>query len=155
MQEEKIVFLPHTETHTYRLMALGLGVCEGGTREQCSGNSHNAISSKRVAACPSFSQGTNACFFKQPNCDIFIEFSVLHLVSRVWQRTSTTKHSQFGLLTACFFSSSNHIPACIHPPKHIFHFLIFFVAILFLHLPGISHFFFPLFPIIIFCLGEL
>ena len=82
-------------------MALGLGVCKGGTREQCSGNSHNAISSKRVAACPSFSQGTNACFFKQPNCDISIEFSVFHLVSQVWQRTSTTKSSQLGLMKVC------------------------------------------------------
>lgn len=72
----------------YSCVVCCTGVCEGGTREcKCSGNSHNAISSKQVVCCPSFSQGTKASFFKCSNNPILTSlFSSDHVtVSRVWQ----------------------------------------------------------------------
>lgn len=72
----------------YSCVVCCTGVCEGGTREcKCSGNSHNAISSKQVVCCPSFSQGTEASFFKCSNNPILTSlFSSVHVtVSRVWQ----------------------------------------------------------------------
>lgn len=52
------------------------GCVKGSAREcECPGKNHSAISSKQVAACPSFSQRNNASFFKRLNNPILTNLS--------------------------------------------------------------------------------
>lgn len=103
-------------------------MCEGGTRERkCSGNSHNAISSKQVASCPSFSRGTNASFFKCSNnpilTSLFSSVYFTHSAGFGNEHSYQDKHLQFGGLL--------HFPSIFPPPLSIFQ---FFPLSHFLHL---------------------
>lgn len=111
------------------------GVCEGGTREcECSGNSHNAISSKQVANCPSFIQGSAASFFKHSNNLILTHlFSSVYFSSSdlFWQWTPTARQTFTVWLPSPkpdYFSSwstlSSLILSVISPPVNLFSLLL-------------------------------
>lgn len=114
------------------------GCVKGSTREcECPGNSHSAISSKQVAACPSFSQQNNTSFFKRLNNPILtilsssVDFAQSAALGREHPQPDKRSPLGSGSVLSTRFSSSicRHCLLSSHPLRTRAHSLVFHVLI--------------------------